>query len=505
MTLYITRVLGIVLILAPLSCISSPKASSKLPTILVSSGTQDPFDPEQSAQSSFTLRYSFYCHAFELQPDQTLRPDVVRSFRWSPDYRQLTLEIDPAARFHDGKAVTTQDLEYALVRPFLATRGEAERAYAIIGAEHIKSGSPFQSGMLSGIKIQDAKTLTISLKYPDNTLPAWLSSDATRIVPFGVLADDHATFEKTPVSCGDYAVVHRTADGSVYRMKKHRGPADAPAELELWNYAFDKLPAKPDIMQGGHFPKDKVDNSYYRFQWGETPVMVFTLVLNDKAPLVKEAAFRKALDLAIPRQKIASYRNDIPTRDLTAPGSPADLGLPVIENLDEAKRLWITLPKGLRERTYRIVIKTNYPGPYFKLIEDNLRTIGMKVSLIAKQMRHFESSDEDALALGIGFILLKANPVAMYQRFDRRNLHADPIPAFAQPELQELIDAYKPQFEAPGIQAASQKIAHYVLGRNLVIPITYSRQLLALSPHVKSYAGAWDAGINLRLIRVESK
>jgi ABC-type transport system substrate-binding protein len=309
-----------------------------------------------------------------------------------------------------------------------------------------------------------------------------------------------ASFSGLPISCGDYQVVEMQPDRSRYRLKKFREIEGAPDEIELWNYDYNKLPGKPDVMMGGLFPKDKVDRSYYRTQWSTEPAVVFTLVLNDKAPIVHLPAFREAINLAMPREIMAGPREEIPAREMTLPGSDAYLGLPVRYDLIEAKRLWMTLPPALREQEYRITVKTNYPGPYFQAIESSLRSIGMKVTLRAKQMKDFLEADEQDLMLGIGMVLLRGRPLAMYQRFDTRQNRPDPFPTFAGPGLQTLLDEYEKTANPAARKAIVKKVAHYVMDQNLAIPMTYSRSLFALSPRVK-YDEAWDSGVILRLLR----
>ncbi|MDQ3230289.1 MAG: hypothetical protein M3Q07_00585, partial [Pseudobdellovibrionaceae bacterium] len=198
---------------------------------------------------------------------------------------------------------------------------------------------------------------------------------------------------------------------------------------------------------------------------------------------------------------MANQREEVPARELTLPGTDAYLGLPVRYDPIEAKRLWMTLPLALRQQDYRITVKTNYPGPYFQAIESSLRSIGMKVTLRAKQMKDFREANEHDLMLGLGMILLRGKPLAMYQRFDARQNRPDVFPAFASQRLQALLDNYSRTGDPAERKAAVKKVAHYVLDQNLAIPMTHSRSLLVLSPRVKSHDKAWDAGVMIRLLR----
>lgn len=494
---YVGRLVCLVSLMA---CTTPGESEHPIPSVLVSPGDQDPFDPTQSAQASQTLDRSFFCHPLQLSHAQTIEPDVVKSWSWSADKKTLTLTLDPERRFHDGRKIHAEDLEFALARPFLATVGEAKADPNIEGTDILKKGDSFKPGQVSGIKVLTQDQLQVRLKQPDPDFLYYLASFSTQIIPYNTLQADGATFKGLPVSCGDYRVVDMAPDRSRYRLKKFRGPAAALSEIELWNYDYEKAPSRPDVMMGGLYSPDKIDKTYYRTEKGQEPTVVFTLMLNDKAPIAAQPAFRKAINLAMPRQEMAAARDEIPAQELVLKGSAAFLNLPVHKDIEEAKRLWLTLPSKLREQNYRITIKTNYPGPYFQVIESGFRSIGMKVSMVGKQMKDFKDADAKDVMLGMAFIIMRDNPIRMYQRFDDRQLHPDPFPTFAQPQLQKLLKAYRETLEPEPRRNAAKALAQYVLGENLVIPMSYSRPQYALSPRV-TYE-AWGHGVDLKNLRM---
>ncbi len=488
-------------------CSAEEKSSLEIKpiSILVSDAGEDPFDPEQSAQALFTLRDSFFCYPFRMNDKNEAVGDAIKAWKWSDDLRTLKLELHPDLKFHDGRPIDAKALEFALVRPYILTKGEAQPNFNVIGSELVKSGGTFKSGMINGIKVTGSLTVDISLKNADPDYLLHLSHLEHQIAPLDSYLADWSTFKGTPISCGDYKVVHSTPNKERIRLEKFKTQlSDAPDFIELWTYDFDKLPEKPDIMIGGLFNKAKMDQEFYRLVYEKDPSTVFTLHLNGQCPLTKFDNFRRAIDLALPREAVAKVRNEIPTRDLSPLGFDSYLNRPIVYDLKEAKRLWETLPKELRSKEFTFFVKTTYPGKYFEIIEQSFRSIGMNIRLIAKQKTKFEDGENDAVVLALGLKLLKSSQIEMFMHYDAQNKRPFPYPDFAQVKLQKLLDNYKAELNHDQRKLNAKAIASEVLEGNYIIPLTYGSTYIALSRRVADI-GSPQSGINAKNIRLAKK
>jgi len=121
------------------------------------------YDPATTHSSGDKLVFS---GLVALDPNLRLVPDLAESWNVSPDGMTYTFQLRRNAKFHDGRAVTAQDVIFSWERaasPALGSDTVLTYLGDIIGVREIASG---QSENINGIKALDEHTLQVSLDAP---------------------------------------------------------------------------------------------------------------------------------------------------------------------------------------------------------------------------------------------------------------------------------------------------------------------------------------------------
>lgn len=125
-----------------------------------------------------TLSYAFYTGApdaeilqffdeslFRTNGDYEITNDGAATYELSDDKKTMTIRIKDNVNWHDGQPVTAEDLEYAYLvighKDYTGVRYGDALIQGIVGMEEYHSG---KADKISGIKVIDKKTLTITWK-----------------------------------------------------------------------------------------------------------------------------------------------------------------------------------------------------------------------------------------------------------------------------------------------------------------------------------------------------
>lgn len=115
-------------------------------------------------------------------PDLELIPDIAESYELSEDGRLYTFHLRPNVRFHDGRAVTAEDVKFSLERSCSPSTG-SQVAFTylgdIVGAREMLTG---QADSLAGVTVVDDLTITIEIDAPRPAFLAKLSHPVAFVV-----------------------------------------------------------------------------------------------------------------------------------------------------------------------------------------------------------------------------------------------------------------------------------------------------------------------------------
>jgi ABC-type oligopeptide transport system substrate-binding subunit len=137
-------------------------------------------------------------------------PAIAKSWTMSSDGLTWTFELDPAATFSNGRAITSADVKFSLER--IAARGAAVLSGAQLVA--VKGYGDFvakRTTNIAGLVATDPARFVVTVGTPLSSLPELLASPV-----FGVVAreafDSSGALTGDPIASGPFAVMSSTAD-----------------------------------------------------------------------------------------------------------------------------------------------------------------------------------------------------------------------------------------------------------------------------------------------------
>ena len=181
--------------------------------ILIITSNQDipNFDPHIATgySASFLLRnvYDSLVRVSGSPPKPV--PALATSWTVSPDGKEVVFKLDPAAKFHNGKPVTADDVVYSFQRAVRLNKGNAWMIQGVVGP--------------SSVSAVDAATVKFVLLKPFaaflQVLPwIWIVSKADVEANLG--ADDGQSWLRTNLAASGPFKVRRAEAGNLYELER---------------------------------------------------------------------------------------------------------------------------------------------------------------------------------------------------------------------------------------------------------------------------------------------
>ncbi|MCQ8781050.1 ABC transporter substrate-binding protein [Mangrovibrevibacter kandeliae] len=138
-----------------------------------------------------------------------LRPGLAESYDISEDGTVFTFHLRDGVKFHNGRAMTADDVKYSLertVNPKTQSPG-AGFLGSIKGYDEMSGGT---ADSLSGVKVVDPKTVEITLSRPDATFLSVMALNFSFVVPKEEVEKWGADFGHHPVGTGAFKLTDWT-------------------------------------------------------------------------------------------------------------------------------------------------------------------------------------------------------------------------------------------------------------------------------------------------------
>ncbi|MBE7454195.1 MAG: hypothetical protein HS111_36700 [Kofleriaceae bacterium] len=261
-------------------------------------------------------------------------PGLARSWRIQGGGTELILELDPDARFHDGRALSSLDVQFTLD----AIRDPGKRV------DHLRAAL----ASVTAVELVTQKSLRIRLARPDGWVLRALAE--IPILSWATYKDDLTGGGKL-VGTGPYRVASQPG-GVVHltRLASWRGPLPAIADLELV-YQPDAAAALMAAKRGeldlvpalipAHWPEQAsapgLAASFTALEL--RPPSFRYLLFAAHLPPTDDPRVRRALSLLVDRTRLAQEVGDGLTRPIAGPiwpGGPGDGPAPPPPALDPA-------------------------------------------------------------------------------------------------------------------------------------------------------------------------
>ncbi len=266
-----------------------------------------------------------YANVFEglvrFAEDGSIRPALAESWDISDDGLTYTFTLHDGVTFHDGTALTAEDVKFSLDR---------------IGADDSKNAQKALYAAIESVDVVDERTVRLTLSQPTGALLfnlAW--GDAIIVAPESV-----ATNATQPVGTGPFRFSRWTKADSI-ELVKNPDYWGEPAKLDAVTFKFISDPTAAfsammaeDVDAFPVFPAPEILDQFRadaRFEVvvgsteGET-----ILSINNERPALSDIRVRKAIAHAIDRQAIidgAMFGYGTPIGTHFAPHHPAYVDL----------------------------------------------------------------------------------------------------------------------------------------------------------------------------------
>lgn len=345
-----------------------------------------------------------------------LQPGILSSFSWDFDKNWYVLELQDGLRFHNGRAATSEDLEFSLLRGLLSKKGSWFKSFFanVKGISSVEGKSVFRSGMVPGLVILDKRRLAVRLDAPNPSFLHSLARSYFSLVPKEALKDDYLTWKSYPVGAGPYKVVKSGKAGAILELERVQKSGSGPKRLILSSSKMKDI----DISVG-------VSVKQPGFSEEQTSIAnsVTGIYFNFDNDLGSDPAFRKAISLAVQRKALVegllSYSANA---ELLASQFWGRAKLGENQNVELAKKELAKTKKKMGAETIKIPVFNsefgNGPlGNYISILSEQLRAIGLSVTFFKSEKKFFDSSDRGTPFRIISLGADVADPLVLFGLF----------------------------------------------------------------------------------------
>ena len=256
----------------------------------------DSLDPHKAvAAGTKEVMFNVFEGLMKPTPDGELIPAIAESYTVSEDHRSYTFTLREGVKFHNGDAVTAEDVVYSIQRC-----ASAEET-GVLPVEAFSS--------ITDLTAVDEDTVDITLSEPNNEFLSYMTA--------AILPADYTEQDTAPVGTGPFRFVSRAAQDSIV-LERFEDYWGTPASLN--KVTFKIMENADSIMvslQSGAVDLFAHLTSVQTAQLGEgfnieegTMNLVQALYLNNAEKPFDDVRVRQALCYAIDRQAILDLAFD---------------------------------------------------------------------------------------------------------------------------------------------------------------------------------------------------
>lgn len=429
----IAGTLGVCVAIAPAGCAGPPRAAD---TVVYASGADlESANPLVTVHSLSRQVQRYALFVTLARYDAALRPQpyAARAWRWSADRRTLTFQLEPAVRWHDGAPTTARDA-----------------AFTIDAARDPATGYP-RYGDLASVQAVDAvddTTLVIRFGVPQASLPLVFCElpilPAHHLTEVPRAAMRRAAFNLAPVGNGPFRFVSRDAGQRWVFERNDAFPEELGGPPAIGRFivaVVDEATTKFAGLVSGSLDVAGIAPTQAALVGRDPSLRVLSypalfanaIILNTTRPPFDRIEVRRALDVAIDRQRVidaALAGFALPAAGPVPPDNP--LALPAEPRHDPAladslldAAGWRRTASGGRERggqafEFTLLTVGSADNAIEQLIQADLRERGIRMEIRQLEMGAFLGEARareprfDALLTGIPGDLSLAYLAGMY-------------------------------------------------------------------------------------------
>lgn len=386
-------------------------------TVGIAQDLDDSLDPHLAvAAGTKEVMFNVFEGLVKPTSDGSLIPAVAESYKVSDDGTQYTFTIRKGIKFHNGEAVTADDVVYSIERC----------ADASGGAPLVAAFSVIQS-----VEAVDDHTVVITIDHPDNEFLYYLT--------VAIIPKDYPDEATGPVGTGPFQFVSRTAQDTIV-LKRFDDYWGTPAYLDQVTFKIiENSDALVTSLQSGAIDLCAHLTSTQVAQLGSedtvlegTMNLVQALYLNNTAEPFNNEKVRQALCYAVDKQAVIDLMGDGHGKPLGSSMYPKlskyfDDDLTNYYSCDVAKAKELLKEAGYPDGfSMTITVPSNYQ-PHVdtaQVLVEQLKAVGITATIVPVEWNTwlfdvYTNHNYQSTVIGVDAANLTAR--AMLERFTSKN------------------------------------------------------------------------------------
>jgi ABC-type transport system substrate-binding protein len=307
---------------------------------------------------------------------------------WSYDEETLTWSfvVHPEARFSNGRAVTASDVKFSLER-LADPKVESPSGWALTGIEGLAEFAAGTRTEITGIKVQDERTVTVKLSEPFSGLLTNLSHYFAAVICAADLGEGRI------VGAGAYYIAEHTAEYCRLLASPTHLKGEPAVKCIEFSFSNADLPEK---LGTGKLDIAFIESAETwagvralpRVEVLQRSILGYTylgLNLRSLHPVISDSEARRALSLAINRSKLVEDVLAGMGAEAYAPLSPTVFGEGIVGHYapEEARRI---LSRFSANQPLTILLRSDEQAPLFERLGRfciaALENVGLKTRIV---------------------------------------------------------------------------------------------------------------------------
>jgi len=341
---------------------------------------------------------SIFDGLMDYKPGTTeLEPDLAESYTISDDGLTYTFKLRDGVKFHNGRPLTPADVKYSLERAVNPATQSPGGGYfsAIEGYDGLAGGKATE---LSGVRVVDDKTVSVTLTRPDATFLHLMAINFAYVVPKEEVEKAGSDWGKKPVGTGAFKFLEWVPGQHIVLERNKDYYRQGVPYLDKLTFEFGQDPTvailrlkngEVDIMGDGippaQFTEIMADPANKGLIAEGDQLQTGYVTMNVTQPPFDNLKIRQAVNMAINKDRIVRLINNraVPASQALPPAMPGynkdNKGYPY--DPDGAKKLLAEAgqPDGFTTELYAMNVD---PNPRIaQAIQQDLAAIGIKAEI----------------------------------------------------------------------------------------------------------------------------
>ncbi len=310
-------------------------------------------------------------------PAMTLEPDLAQTWTMSTDAKEFTFKLRANARFHDGRAVTADDVKYSIERAADPKTKSPVAADYLGDIEGLMARIAGDAPSVTGVLVDDPQTVRLKLARPNTLMPERLTYPVAFVVDQSELAgkatavpaNGTGPFKRSPLSgLGGVLLLRHDA--------YHRGPAKINRVIMV----------EGDFFADALYQTGNVDIAEFRGAAADdaiiTPYLDTSYIAFDTAATpFDDVRVRRAFAYAVNWPKVRAAITQFgqrPARGIVPDGTPGFLAPYMPFSLDTEKAKALLAEAQLGPDALQVRTALSLPRPLSFIVGDWAKQLGVK-------------------------------------------------------------------------------------------------------------------------------